>query len=157
MDERTRHALFDLIAGGGTPARAVPDGELRMAAAALMVCMVRADRTAKQDEHRVLEKAIARTLGMDAASAARVVRVAEEKLGEEAPFAGFLVLLDEGCTDEDKKRLVEWLWRIAYADAKLQAHEEYLVRKIAEHLHLSTADLIEAKLRARDGFLREDL
>ena len=157
MDERIRDALFEMIASGELPDREVPDLELKMAAAALMVCVVRADTVSKQDEHRVLEKAIARSLEIDASAAARIVRVAEDQLRDQAPFAGFVGLIDEGCTTDDKKRLVEWLWRIAYADAELQAHEEYLVRKVAEHLHLGTADLIEAKLRAREAFLREDI
>jgi hypothetical protein len=35
--------------------------------------------------------------------------------------------------------------------------QEYLVRKIAGRLGLSTADLVETKVRAREDFLREDL
>ncbi len=53
--------------------------------------------------------------------------------------------------------LVEALWRIAFADAELAGQEEYLVRKIAGQLHLTTADLVETKVRAREGFLEEDL
>jgi uncharacterized tellurite resistance protein B-like protein len=122
-----------------------------------MVSLVRADLTSTQDEHRVLEKAIGRTLGVDQETAARVVRVAEERLSAQAPFVEFLRLLNQGCNDDEKKRLLEALWRIAFADAELDGHEEYLVRKVAEQLHLSTADLVEAKLRAREAFLAEDL
>ena len=35
--------------------------------------------------------------------------------------------------------------------------EEYLVRKIAGQLGLSTADLVETKIRAREDFLKEEL
>jgi hypothetical protein len=31
------------------------------------------------------------------------------------------------------------------------------VRKVAEHLHLSTADLVETKVRGRETFLAEDI
>ena len=48
-------------------------------------------------------------------------------------------------------------WRIAFADAELAGHEEYLVRKIANQLGLSTADLVETKVRAREEFLRDGL
>lgn len=41
-------------------------------------------------------------------------------------------------------------------DQYMQGHEEYLVRKLAEHLRLSTADLVETKLRAREEFLEEE-
>jgi uncharacterized tellurite resistance protein B-like protein len=139
------------------PQPIISDHELQMAAAALMVCVVRADLTSTQDEHRVLERAIGRTIGVDQETAARVVRVAEEQLSSQASFADFLRLLNQGCNDDEKKRLLEALWRIAFADAELQGHEEYLVRKVAEQLHLSTADLVETKVRARETFLSEDL
>lgn len=139
------------------PRPLIPDRELQMAAAALMVCVVRADQASRQDEHRVLEKAIARTVGVDQETAARVIRIAEERLFSQASFAEFLKLLNQGCSDDEKRRILEALWRIAFADAELQGHEEYLVRKVAEHLHLSTADLVEAKVRARETFLAEDI
>ncbi len=165
MDERLKHALLEMIeefldAQGDAPAGSrplIPDLDLQMAAAALMVCVVRADRASRQDEHRVLEKAIGATLGLGPEAAARIVRLAEDRLGGEVPFRAFLALIAEGCTPEEKRRLLESLWRIAFADAELQAHEEYLVRKVAEHLQLTTADLVEAKVRARETFLREDI
>lgn len=120
-----------------------------------MVCVVRADRVCHQDEHRVLEKSIARVLGVEADYAHRAR--GREKLGEQVPFRHFLSALDRGCTLDEKRRVVECLWRIAYADAELVGQEEYLVRKVAEHLSLSTADLVEAKIRARETFLAEDL
>ena len=53
---------------------------------------------------------------------------------------------------EQKKLLVEQMWRVAFADAEILAHEEYLVRKVAGLLHLPLADFLEAKIRARDAF-----
>ncbi|HUG52226.1 MAG TPA: TerB family tellurite resistance protein [Vicinamibacteria bacterium] len=164
MDERTRSALLAMIedfldAQGAAPRPRplIPDLELQMAAVAVMVCVVRADHRSAADEHRVLERAIGHTLGLDPADAARIVRAAEERLGEEASFREFLELINAGCEHDEKKRVVESLWRIAFADAELQSHEEYLVRKVAEHLDLSPADLVETKIRARETFLREDI
>ena len=133
------------------------DRRLQLAGTALMICVVRADNTVRQDEHRALEKAVGRTLGVTPDRAARIVRVVEEHFGDEVPFYRFVRLLDEGCSIEEKKRVVESLWRVAFADAELQSHEEYLVRKVAENLHLSTADLVETKVRAREAFLAEDI
>ena len=61
------------------------------------------------------------------------------------------------CSADVKKKVVHALWRVAYADAELAGQEEYLVRKVSEHLGLATADLIETKLRARDEFLKDGL
>jgi uncharacterized tellurite resistance protein B-like protein len=135
----------------------VTDRRLQVAAAVLMVSVVRADRTSRQDEHRVLDHALSRALDLAAEDAAVVVRAAEEALDKGNFFATALERLDAGCTIEQKRRLVEALWRIAFADAELAGHEEYLVRKIAGKLGLRSADLIETKVRAREAFLRDDI
>jgi len=137
--------------------RTVSDRQLQLAAAVLMVCVVRADTKSRQDEHRVLERALGRALDLGEEEAAVVVRTAEDLATQGSSFADSLARLDVGCSIEQKRRLVESLWRIAFADAELAGQEEYLVRKIAGQLHLTTADLMETKVRAREGFLREDL
>jgi uncharacterized tellurite resistance protein B-like protein len=161
MDEQAKRDLLEIIAEfferrhGAAGLR--PDRYLQLSAAALMVSVLRADRQSRQDEHRVLERAIGPVLGVGAEVAARVIRFAEERLADQVPFKKFVRLLDLGCTPEEKRVVVESLWRIAYADAELEAHEEYLIRKVSEHLHLSKADLVESKIRARERFLAEDL
>ncbi|HXK09657.1 MAG TPA: TerB family tellurite resistance protein [Vicinamibacteria bacterium] len=130
---------------------------LQIAAAVLMVCVVRADLECRQDEHRALVRGLARALGLAGDEASVVVRAAEESLDRGVLFPAVLARLSERCSVDQKRRLVEWLWRIAFADAELAGHEEYLVRKIAGQLGLGTADLVETKVRAREDFLREDL
>lgn len=141
----------------GDEAAVIGKRRLQLAAAVLMVSVVRADRESRQDEHRALERAVGRALDLHEDGAALVVRVAEEAIERGISFGGLLVQLKLECSTEQKLQLVEWLWRIAFSDAELAAHEEYLVRKVANQLGLSTADLVETKVRAREGFLREDL
>jgi uncharacterized tellurite resistance protein B-like protein len=141
----------------GEEARVIGRRRLQLAAAVLMVSVVRADRESRQDEHRALERAVGRALDLHADAAALVVRVAEDAVARGVSFGGLLLQLRDECTPEQKQQLVESLWRIAFSDAELAAHEEYLVRKIAIQLGLTTADLVETKVRAREGFLRDDL
>ena len=51
---------------------------------------------------------------------------------------------------EDKRRLVEHMWRVAHADHKVDMYEDHLVRKISELLYVSHREFISAKHRARD-------
>jgi uncharacterized tellurite resistance protein B-like protein len=131
----------------------ITDQQLRLAAAVLMVSVVRADRASRQDEHRALEGAVSQALDLDPEAAAVVVRAAEGAIARGASFAAGLQRLQAGCSADQKKRLVESLWQIAFADAELAGQEEYLVRKIAGKLNLTTADLVETKIRARERFL----
>lgn len=136
---------------------AITDRQLQAAATVLMVSVVRADRASRQDEHRALEEAVSQALDLDPETAAVVVRAAEDAIARGVSFATILRKLEAGCSVGQKRRLVEALWRIAFADAELAGQEEYLVRKIAGHLSLTTADLVETKIRAREKFLAEDL
>jgi uncharacterized tellurite resistance protein B-like protein len=121
------------------------------------VSVVRADRSSHQDEHRALATGVAQALDLDGETAAVVWRAAEDAIARGVTFATVLRKLDVGCTPAQKLRLVEALWRIAFADAELAGQEEYLVRKIAGHLGLTSADLVETKIRAREKVLEEDI
>ncbi|MFN8091799.1 MAG: TerB family tellurite resistance protein [Vicinamibacteria bacterium] len=163
MDERSRAELVREIrelledslvrrAGESLAARRV-----RLAAALLMVCVVRADHEDRHDEHLALERAVARALGVGGHDAPDLVRAAEEAMGQGLAFAAVVDRVDRGCSVAEKRRVVEELWRIAFSDAELAAQEEYLVRKVADRFGLTTADLVETKVKAREAFLSEDL
>src|SRR5512144_672952 len=165
MDESLRAELVreiqDFLESQWPPAAdgaaTITERRLQLAAAVLMVCVLRADHESRQDEHRVLEHSLTRALDLTEEEAAVVVRAAEEAIARGVRFPAVVERLARGCSAGQKHGLVEALWRIAFADAELAGHEEYLVRKIAVQLGLSTADLVETKVRAREVFLREDL
>jgi uncharacterized tellurite resistance protein B-like protein len=166
LDDRLKHELIReiqefvdqqwprAVADGAAP---ITSRKLQLASAVLMVAVVRADFESRQDEHRALERAVGRALDLHEEAAALVVRVAEEALARGVSFGILLQQLARECSLDQKRQLVESLWRIAFSDAELAGHEEYLVRKIAGQLGLSTADLVETKVRAREEFLRDDL
>jgi uncharacterized tellurite resistance protein B-like protein len=133
----------------------ISDRQLQLAAAVLMVSVVRADGESRQDEHRALDQGLAVALGLGSEEAAVVVRAAEEAVTKGEAFAAFVELLARQCSLEQRRRLVESLWRIAFADAELAGHEEYLVRKVAHRLGLASADLVETKVRAREALVRD--
>lgn len=130
---------------------------VQLAAVLLMVAVVRADREDRHDEHQALERAVERALSLRGEEVGVLVRAAEEAMDQGFSFVSVVTRISRRCTIDQKRRLVEALWRIAFSDAELAGQEEYLVRKIAEQLGLGTADLVETKVRAREAFLREDL
>jgi uncharacterized tellurite resistance protein B-like protein len=52
---------------------------------------------------------------------------------------------------EDKVRMVEHLWRVAYADGVLTAHENHLMRRVSDLLHVPHGAYISAKMRAKQA------
>ena len=48
-------------------------------------------------------------------------------------------------------RLMEAMWRVAYADAELSSYEQHIMRRIADLLHIPHATYVNAKMRAKGG------
>jgi uncharacterized tellurite resistance protein B-like protein len=120
--------------------RATPEDRehaLRLAAAALLFEVVRADSEVKPEERTVMRAAIQGTFGLS-----------EESRGAVSLYE-FTRLVDTGFSAEQKKRILELLWLVSFADAEKHALEEHMVRRIAGLLHVPHPDFIDAKIRAR--------
>lgn len=124
---------------------------LQLATTVLFLQMIAADQESKHDEHHALIAAVARVLRIDGKDAVIIIRLAEEHV--KTPLPQLLRLLNERCTPPQKRKVIESMWQLAFADAELAGHEEYFVRKVAQALGLNTADLVESKIVARETFL----
>ena len=133
-------------------AQPAPEGRergLRLAAAALLFEIVRADTEIKEEERTVVRAAIQGTFGLGKDESDELMRLAEEESRGATSLYEFTHLIDKAFSPEQKKRVVELLWLVAFADAEKHAHEEHLVRRIAGLLHVPHPDFIDAKIRAR--------
>jgi uncharacterized tellurite resistance protein B-like protein len=50
---------------------------------------------------------------------------------------------------EEKKAVLQAVWRIIHIDGQLEKHEDYFARKLTHLLRLAPDDMIAAKLQAR--------
>ncbi len=57
--------------------------------------------------------------------------------------------INENFSEKQKIDIMESVWRIILLDDHLEAHEDHFAHKLANLLHLSHKQLIDAKLRAR--------
>lgn len=135
------------------PDAAPADAEhaLRLAAAALMFEIVRADTSVRDDEITVMSAALQSVFQLSAEETGELVRLAEQQSRTASSLYELTALVDAGLGLPQKKRIVELLWLVAFADGRKDAHEEHLVRRIAGLLHVPHPDFIDAKLRARES------
>jgi uncharacterized tellurite resistance protein B-like protein len=57
-------------------------------------------------------------------------------------------LVNEHFERPKKKWILEQLWRIIYADGKVDKYEDNLIRKISTLIGLSHQEMIEAKIKS---------
>jgi uncharacterized tellurite resistance protein B-like protein len=74
-----------------------------------------------------------------------------EAAGHEAELATSLYpmtrLINSECSAADKAQLIQMLWTVTCADGRIDDHEEHLVRKVADLLHVPHREFIRAKLQ----------
>lgn len=135
----------------GTPAAAAAPHSIELATAALLVEVARIDRDATDAEQSAVLRAVREKFGLTEAEAERLIALAADEVKQASDYFQFTSLINRHFTQEQKQRVIELMWRVAYSDAELSAHENHLMRKIADLLHIAHGDYIAAKTRAREA------
>jgi uncharacterized tellurite resistance protein B-like protein len=123
--------------------------QLRVAAAALLVEVMRLDGADEGERAAVLD-AVKAKFGLSDAEADALVELAEAEARNAVGYYQFTSLINRQFSAAQKLRIIELMWQVAYADSTLSAHEQHVLRKIADLLYVPHGDFIAAKLRARD-------
>jgi uncharacterized tellurite resistance protein B-like protein len=141
--------FFDKYLAGAEAAR--PAHTIELAAAALLVEVARLDPRATDDVRAAVLAAVREQCHLSEQEAGALAAAAEEEARQATDYYQFTSLINRAFSPADKEQLLERMWRVAYADAHLAAHELHLLRKIAGLLHVPESRYIAAKLRAKQA------
>jgi len=122
---------------------------LQIATAALLVEMMRMDKHIAAEERASIVKTLRDQFNLEPAQLEMLLELAEEEARQATSYYQFTSLINKGCNAEQKSRIIENLWHVAMCDGHIDAHENHLMRKIADLLYVGHADYIAAKQRAR--------
>jgi uncharacterized tellurite resistance protein B-like protein len=143
--------LFDRLApptGAAGPAAADAHG-VQLATAVLLVEVMRADRSIGDAERDAVVAALQRKFSLPADELERLIELAHEHQRSATDFHAFTSALNERFTDAQKLQVVEAMWEVAYADGHLEAHEQHVLWRVADLLHVPHGAYIGAKMRAK--------
>ena len=118
---------------------------VRLATAALLIEVTRADFHVDQTERRAVVEAVQRLFDLSRQETDELVALAEEEVDGSVSLYQFTQLVDRGFSQEQKAEVIEMMWRVAFADLNKDKHEEYLVRKVADLLHVSHSTFIRTR------------
>jgi uncharacterized tellurite resistance protein B-like protein len=149
-------ALNDLLErafGGGA---GVPEQDrahaLRVATALLLVEVARADYAEDLTEDRAVFALIKEFFALGDEETGLLIEEARRQADHAISLQTFTRKLHEQLTVAEKHQVVEMLWRVAFADSRLDKYEDYVVRKVADLLYVPHSDLIRIRNRVRgDG------
>lgn len=122
-----------------------PAHRRHLAAAALLIEIARADFDFDDGEDAAIRAVLEGTLDLGADEIDELVRLAAEESRDATSLHQFTTLINDSHTIADKRRLMEDLWRVAYADGRIDKYEEQLLRRIADLIHLRHPEFMKAK------------
>src|SRR6185312_3402614 len=130
-------------------AKPVPTDELRVACAALLVEMVRADFDESEAEVARAREVLTERYGLDAPDAERLLDAARREADHTASLFRFTHLVNQHLAPPDKLALMGMLWDVAYADGHIDKHEDALMHKLADLMYVPLADLMRLKEKSK--------
>jgi Uncharacterized protein conserved in bacteria len=121
--------------------------KIQIATCALFLEIANSDEHFSEEERSTIIEILNNEFSLSEDEVHALIEKSEHTLDESIDLWQFTNLINQNFSDEDKIKILENLWRIIYADEKLDAHEDYLAHKIANLLRLPHKTLIETKLK----------
>lgn len=118
---------------------------IRRATAVLMLDVALADKVFDERELEHLQAIAESHFDLGSGEARELIDTARNEAEELVSLHEFTQLLHGHLTEEEKAAIVGMLWRIAYADGKLDKYENSLVLKISDLLYVSRGRVMRLK------------
>ncbi|MBS0123228.1 TerB family tellurite resistance protein [Thetidibacter halocola] len=129
----------------------LPDADARLALCALLVRVARSDGTYDQAERDRIDRIAATRYALSPFEAAKLRGEAEALEAEAPDTVRFTRAIKDAVPYEARIGVIEALWQVALADGVREAHEDALLRLVANLLGINDRDSALARQRVERG------
>jgi uncharacterized tellurite resistance protein B-like protein len=123
---------------------------LHLATAALLMEVASADYDISDAERDTIRSIVEEKYSVTPEEAAAIARRAERDTEHTTSLYPFTRMINAECSLEERVEIVSMLWRVTAADGYIDAHEQHLVRKIADLLYVPHSQFIRTRLQHDD-------
>jgi uncharacterized tellurite resistance protein B-like protein len=146
------HRLAKLLRAFSGDASARPrlvfdENDHRLAAAALLVHAVNADGVRSPAELARLETLLKERFSLDEEEVRELIEAADRQNKEALDFTAFTAVVRRAYNRDGRRRIVEMMWEIVFADGKLHEFEDNLVWRVAEMIGIDPEERVEIRRR----------
>ena len=123
------------------------DDELILAACILLLEVSKSDDSFDDIEKEKILSILKQNFNLNTQQTNFLFKIADKKNDEMISLYEWTAKINELCSYSDKKKLMRFLWDVAYADGRIDKYEDYTIRKISDLLYVKHSDFIKAQLR----------
>lgn len=121
----------------------------QVASVSLLICIARADLNFGEHEAETIITAAQTLFGLSRDETDALIELASRKQEASTSLYEFTAAINHHFDAQQKYELIKTLWSVAFADHDLDRHEEHLIRRVADLIHVPHMQFIQAKLEAK--------
>jgi uncharacterized tellurite resistance protein B-like protein len=130
-----------------------PELTLQLAVAVLLIEVMQSDTECAFDEQATILNILKLRFHLSDTEVTQLTERGQQESKSANDLHQFTSFINHALELPEKVRIIEYLWQVVYADGKISAQENHLMRRLVDLLHISHGDNIAAKMRAKpEGF-----
>ena len=122
-----------------------PNFEIELTASVLAYELARSDGKITKEELSVLMDEIENIANKVGKSKEEIFEIIEIYSKDSVSFYEFVEDINKNYSKEEKLDLIRFMWKMAYADNKLDVDEERLIRRMADLINIKDMDILKLK------------
>ena len=137
--------LANLFTANDAPTETDEQQLSQLAATALLIELCRADNSVDEVEIAEVISIAQATFNLNELQAQTLLSEAQQKNDQATSLFEFTEIINQKFDKAAKYQLIKNIWQVAYADKKIDQHEDHLIRKVADLIYVGHSDFIRAK------------
>jgi uncharacterized tellurite resistance protein B-like protein len=121
----------------------------QLATAALLIEVMIVDGNLSEKELASISQTLKTLLNLSAEDVEELIALSQAEVDQATSLYEFTRQINQHFDLNQKMQLMTSMWRVAFADGYLDKHEESIIRRVSELIHLRHAEYIRCKLAAK--------
>ena len=122
---------------------------IHIACLALLIETGKSDHTLDDIELDAIIKLAKTDFNIQQANIDALITHARKNADDATSLFEFTSLINENLKQEQKYQLILAMWKVAFADGRIDRYEEHIIRRVADLIYVQHTRFIEAKLTAK--------
>ena len=123
--------------------------ELELTAAILAYEIARSDGEISESELNMLMDEVEKIAQKVGKNKLEILKIIEIYSKDSVSFHEFIEDINKNYTKDEKLSLLKFMWKIAYADNKLDVDEERLIRRVADLIKIKNLEVLKLKDKSK--------
>ena len=117
---------------------------------ALLLETSMADEVLEESELSALKETLIKDFNISEEEINELIIISKQNVDDSTSLYEFTRDINDNFDSNERVKLIESMWKIAYADGNIDKYEEHIIRKVSSLIYVAHSDFIQAKLSAKE-------